>query len=145
MSVCLSRWNGNSPVVQTNKDSLYGISNWRHSGSDIFLGRSPRRFGKPMHEARDESSVPGKHVLHSSKCISINTEEHIELTYLQAMRIKKALQVSDPKKRKRDVGDEDKKVSFTRPRCYVEDADEDEEVEQTDKQLSAMDLEGSRD
>lgn len=95
-----------------------------------------------MHEARDESSVARKHVLHSSKCITINTKWLNFLTYLQAMRIKKALLVSDPKKRKRDVGYENKKVSFTRPRCYVDQEEDDEEVEQTDKQLSAMDLEG---
>ena len=97
-----------------------------------------------MHEARDESSVPRKHVVHSSKYISRDTEWLNQLTYVQAMRIKKALQVSDPKKRKREVGDEDKKVSFTRPRCYVEEADEDEEVEQADKQLSAMELEDDK-
>lgn len=57
------------------------------------------------------------------------------------MTVKKALKVSDAKKRKRETKDDGHKVSLTRARCYADVYDVEEDVETTDKQLSEMDLE----
>ncbi|KLO03934.1 hypothetical protein SCHPADRAFT_948164 [Schizopora paradoxa] len=59
------------------------------------------------------------------------------------MTVKKAMKVSDAKKRKRETRDDGHKVSLTRARCYADVYDVEEDVETTDKELSAMHLDGT--
>ena len=63
---------------------------------------------------------------------------------LQAMMIRKAMENSEIKKRKRSDSDEDigrVKVNFTRPRCYKEETEDvEKDVEEADGKLQHMEI-----
>lgn len=64
------------------------------------------------------------------------------------MTIKKAMHLSEGRKRKRQENEEGRsklKVNFTRVRCYDDEEDLEKEVQATDGQMSKMHIESDGD
>ncbi len=69
---------------------------------------------------------------------------HIIYYVPKAMSLKRAMLITEGKKRKRPESDEEKaksKVNFSHARCYGEEEDLDKEIQEADGQMSKMDLE----